>query len=115
MTGPQIVVNGDTARTRRTDPLTSHLAGDRSQETISQVKAIVLELVAYHGPLSGSQLNDLFVLWTDPYEWHVHFDSPRKRAGELADEGLLVVTNADAKRGTERIYSLPSEEARAAA
>lgn len=101
----------DTARTRRDDPLSSHVAADRSQMTLPEAKAAVLLLVRQEGELSGAELNDLFSLRAARHGWNVYaWDSPRKRAGELAKNGQLIITNADDPRGTPHIYAIPKEQ-----
>ncbi|MDM4761921.1 hypothetical protein QT381_02740 [Galbitalea sp. SE-J8] len=102
------IVFDDQARTRKSDPLTSHLAGDRSQSTVHDVRAAVLVILALDIPeATGSQLNELYREMRADRGWpEVHFDSPRKRAGELADDGYLDVLNEDAKRGHEHVYRL---------
>jgi hypothetical protein len=71
------------------------------------VKAAVLALILSHGPLVGSRLNDLYEAGREGAGWpDVHRDSPRKRAGELAADGILRVTNADSPRGHEHEYEL---------
>ena len=107
----QIVMADDTARTRRTDPLSSHVAADRSQRTIAEVKAAVIALIRQEGELSGAELNDLYSLRAARNGWdECAWDSPRKRAGELARDGDLAVTNPDCPRGTPHIYTLPEED-----
>lgn len=98
-------------RTRRKDGRTSHLAGDRSQDSIPAVNQAVLTMVRQEGPMTGSELNRLYQVRADRSHWPMplHFDSPRKRAGELAVAGLLVIVNEDDPRGTERVYALPEE------
>lgn len=86
---PQIVMVGDSARTGADDPFTSHLAGDVSAANLAVSMMHVLELVQAHGPLVGSELNRRYRDEFNKTEW-VSWDSPRKRAGELADRGLLV-------------------------
>lgn len=108
-TRPPIVFD-DTARTRRTDPLSSHVGADKSQRTIEQVKAAVVALVRQEGELSGAELNDLYSLRAARNGWDdCAWDSPRKRAGELAKEGVLIVTNPDDPRGTPHIYRVKEE------
>jgi hypothetical protein len=99
---------GESPRTRESDPLTSHLAGDRSQTTVVEVRAAVLYMLDLVEWATGSGLNELYRTLAKPHGWpEVHIDSPRKRAGELAREGYLTVRNEDAKRGHEHEYSLP--------
>ena len=99
MTAPQIVMDGDTARTRLTDRLTSHLAGNKSQVNMTAIEQAVLRLVAEKGNLVGTELN---VLYSEQWVFRgwpqKAWDSPRKRAGELLEAGLL--TDAGARRGT---------------
>jgi hypothetical protein len=95
----QIVMDGDTARTRLTDRLTSHLAGNKSQVNMTAIEQAVLRLVAEHGNLVGTELN---VHYSDNWLYRgwprKAWDSPRKRAGELLEAGLL--TEAGSRRGT---------------
>lgn len=106
----QIVMAGDTARARLGDPLSSHVAADRSQRTVAEVKAAVIALIRQEGELSGAELNDLYSLRAARNGWNeCAWDSPRKRAGELAKDGALAVTNPDDPRGTPHIYTLPEE------
>ena len=97
---PQIVMLGDTARTRKTDPHTSHLAGDVSAHGLRDAKTRVLELVSVHAPVTGSELNDLYRLTADRVGWRrLAWDSPRKRASELARDGFLEVVGAQTAAG----------------
>ena len=97
---PQIVMVGDTARTRKTDPLTSHLAGDVSAHGLRDAKQRVLQLVSVHAPVTGSELNDLYRLTADRLGWpRLGSDSPRKRAGELARDGFLEVVGTQTAAG----------------
>jgi len=97
---PQIVMVGDTARTRKSDPLTSHLAGDVSAHGLRDAKQRVLQLVSVHAPVTGSELNDLYRLTADRLGWpRLGLDSPRKRAGELARGGFLEVVGTQTAAG----------------
>jgi hypothetical protein len=98
----------DTARARRDDPLSSHVAADTSARTRNAVRGAVTYLLGIMGPLSGNHLNDWYEAHQSVQGWPtVHFDSPRKRAGEMVKDGLLVVVNPDDPRGTPAIYALP--------
>jgi hypothetical protein len=92
-------MGADTARTRRNDRLTSHLAGDKSQVDMTRIEQAVLCLVAEQGNLVGTQLN---VLYSEQWLYRgwpqKAWDSPRKRSGELLDAGLLA--EAGTRRGT---------------
>lgn len=102
-----MIAYDDSPRTRELDPLTSHLAGDRSQTTVHDVREAVEHLFTHVDAATGSALNELYRAMREQHGWpEVHFDSPRKRAGELAADGVLAVENADASRGTERIFRL---------
>ena len=97
---PQIVMLGDTARTRKSDPHTSHLAGDVSAHGLRDAKTRVMQLVTMHAPVTGSELNDLYRLTADRLGWpRLGLDSPRKRAGELARDGFLEVVGTQIAAG----------------
>lgn len=97
---PQIVMNGDTARTRKSDPLTSHVAADVSSKHLHETKQRVLELIATHGPMVGSEVNDLYRLTAARLNWRrVAFDTPRKRSQELLADGYLEVTSVRTAEG----------------
>lgn len=99
VSAPQIVMEGDNARTRRNDRLVSHLAGDKSQVDMTRIERAVLVLVAENGNVVGSELN---VLYSEQWVWRgwprKAWDSPRKRGGELLDAGLL--NDVGTRRGT---------------
>lgn len=116
LTVPAILPDGDRARTRKSDPSTSHLAADVSQRHLHETKLHVLKVVSAHGPLVGSEINDLYVFMASRLGWRrVAWDSPRKRAGELAADGYLVVAGTRPVEGTsleESIYELSPKGAR---
>lgn len=94
-------------RTRLTDPISSHVAGDRSGETREAVADAVVRMLMDNGPMSGADLNKEYAIAQLVYGWPVAaYDSPRKRAGELAREGFIVVLNPDDPRGTPHIYAM---------
>ena len=100
--------NIDEPRTRRHDPLPSHVAADKSATNRAAVKTAILELVHILGHADGNQLNTSYQLLQNKYGWPVvASESPRKRAGELAADGLLIILNPTDPRGTPAIYSLP--------
>ncbi len=81
---------GSGPRARATDKLTSHIAADASQLHLHEAKHRILELVAVHQPIVGTELNELYRLASARMNWRrLAFDSPRKRAGELAVDGFL--------------------------
>ena len=99
----------DSPRARKGDPISSHVAADRSAETRGQVHEAVVEMLSELGPMNGQQLNDTYRELRIFRGWPmVAFDSPRKRAGELVG-GRVTITNREATehRGTPAIYGLP--------
>ena len=97
---PQIIMDGDTARTRKSDPPTSHTAGDNSQRNLHESKVRILTLVTMHAPVTGRELNDLYMVAAARMNWkRIHFDSPRRRAGELAKDGYLEVVGTQVAEG----------------
>jgi hypothetical protein len=114
-TVPQILPD-DHNRTRKSDPLSSHVAGDVSQASIKDVRAAVLHLLTVVDYADGQALNLLYREFQERKGWRqCAYESPRRRAGELAKDGLLVSLNPDNPRGTPHLYSLPTTEASAAA
>lgn len=106
MSAPQIVMGGDTARARRTDPLSSHVAADKSAATRGQVHEAVVALITDFGPMNGQQLNEQYRELRIFRGWPVvAFESPRKRAAELIGTRLHVVNPLD-PRGTPAIYAI---------
>ena len=110
------ILPDDTARTRRRDPLTSHMAGDRSQDTVPAVRAAVAWLFTQVISTTGSELNEMYRLYRAERGWtECHFDSPRKRAGELYAAGELALIDDGHGRNPERTFSLPTVAAAAVA
>ena len=105
-------IGEDSPRARRNDALSSHVGGDRSAVQKQHVADAVYLLIAQEGALDGAEINRLYQLRKRRNKWplNIHFDSPRKRAGELAADGLVVILNADAPRGTPHVYALPVME-----
>lgn len=84
------ILPDDTARARRSDPVYSHAAADRSQVNLQQTKRNVLWLVRNLGPITGQDLNAAYREAAAELGWPlVAFESPRKRSGELLADGLL--------------------------
>lgn len=99
------------ASTRRTDPLPSHRAADTAARTRTRVADAVLWLLDRYGPLTGQQLNEKYRVRRVDQHWpRAAWDSPRKRSGEMAADGLLHITNQGDPRGTPHIYTLPEEK-----
>ena len=96
---------------RTTDPLSSHRAADTASRTRTRVADAVLWLLDRYGPLTGQQINEKYRVRRIDQHWpRVAWDSPRKRSGEMAADGLLVILNPDDPRGTPHIYTLPEEK-----
>lgn len=96
----------DTARARKTDPLPSHKAADKSAETRGQVHEAVVDILTMHGPMNGQELNEAYAQGRPIHGWPlVAFDSPRKRVAELVGTRVHV-TNPDDPRGVPAIYAI---------
>lgn len=109
---------GDNPRARRGDPVTSHMAGDRSQSSVTAVKRELLVILRRRGSLTGSEANTLYREAANASDGHlpvVAWDSPRKRLGELARDGLVVPVDEKTPRGTEMVFVLPDSEKEIAA
>lgn len=107
MSTRSILLEDDTARTRRNDPISSHVGGDVSAANRLAVRDAVMLLLMQEGSLNGQELNDRYELRATRQGWpRVHVDSPRKRAGELAAEGFLIILNAGDPRGTAHEYAI---------
>jgi len=90
---PPMLWDDDTARAHLKDPVQSHMAADRSQATKKDVARRVLEIVAGSWrEMDGNEINAAYAV---QYPGTAHFDSPRKRAGELASDGLLFARRVD--------------------
>lgn len=94
----------DAPRTRRSDPLTSHSAADKSQAAMKPTKVAVLQLIRQEGALTGEEINDLYSLRWERSGWPMaKHDTPRKRAGELFEDGFLEV---DGEQDGARVFCL---------
>ena len=95
----------DEPRTRRTDPTQSHTAADDSQASIHALRNNLLTLVHENPDIIGVELNEMY---RDTYKrrgWkRVAFDSPRKRAGEMAADDLLIA--GDLRDGGQQYSSV---------
>jgi len=99
----------DTPRAKRKGSRSSHAGADRSAGTRQRVLDAVYQIVKDCGPLNGNEINAVYLRRAGGEGWPaVHFDTPRKRAGELAADNILVITNPDDFRN--HIYDLPAME-----
>lgn len=100
----------DAPRARRSDPTTSQRAADATSHGIKATKIRVLQIVLQEERITGSELCDLYDLRRARNGWpELHFDSPRKRAGELAVDGLLEVVGEETSAGNhlpESVYAI---------
>lgn len=108
----------DSPRARAADPTTSHAAADATAPGLSKLRTAVLRTVAVMKvePV-GSEINARYAELhaADPDRFpQAHPDSPRKRAGELAESGLLDVIGhrAGLFGSQESIYRLSPEARR---
>ena len=77
---------------RTTDPQTSHDAAEAVVANLTELRLAVLELVWLYGPSSSSRINRLYAAHRHTRGWpHAAPDSPRKRAGWLADPARLLL------------------------
>lgn len=107
---PQIIMLGDSPRARKSDPVTSHIAADASAVHLHETKQRVLQIVDTHGALVGSEINEQYQLMAARMNWRrVAWDTPRKRAGELAEDGFLDGSKTRPAKGNnlpESLYRL---------
>ena len=90
---PMLFSDLDIPRARVTDPPTSHAAADQSQAGITPLRLAVLRIIRMNPGVIGSEVNDLYGLEVARDRAPMAaWDSPRKRAGELADMNLIDVT-----------------------
>ena len=92
------------ADTRRTDPITSHMAADKTAATLTQVQAVVLAIFKARGNLTDSELNTHYELSWMSQGWpEQHPDSPRRRRSQLTARGLIV----DSGEKRRNLYNSP--------
>lgn len=84
----------DTARARRRDPITSHMAADASSKHLSVMKQRVLSLFIEHGELTDSELGRKWADKARAEKWGGRPDTPRKRRSDLTNDGYLIATGA---------------------
>ena len=77
----------------RNDPATAKAAAASQKRYLSNLQAIVLDMVRIAGPvgLTDSELNDDYAADYLHMGWvKMRFDTPRKRRSDLTRDGLLV-------------------------
>ena len=108
---------GSGPRARATDKLTSHIAADASQPHMKETKRNILRILDDYGSLVGSEINEQYSLYAARLNWRrPAWDTPRKRAGELAIDGFLDDSETRIAEGNnlpESVYRL-TEQGRAA-
>lgn len=88
-----MILDGDSPRVHRGDPVTSHMAADKSQRTVQIVRDHVLELIRERGPMAAFEVCDAYAKETRRAGWQrVRHETPRKRVSDLHKEGYLVAT-----------------------
>ena len=99
-----LIFPDDTARTRTTDPITSHMAAD-SNTNRQAVEDHVAFLFAEFGFMTDEELTARY--FSDPGAPAAHHDSPRKRRSDLTGKGAVVdVPNARRKGITGRLMNV---------
>jgi hypothetical protein len=96
-------------RFRASDPAPSQIAANKAEKNLRITKVRVLELIHTQGWLSSSEVNDQYLFASARLDWtRLAYDSPRKRAGELVDEGYLRVVDErmGANGAPESVYAL---------
>lgn len=83
-----MVFPDDTSRTRRNDPLSSHLAGDASAVMVPSSRAFVLFILGELGPLSQPEIINV------ARARDLHFSDSRVRSAvsELREDGRVEFT-----------------------
>ncbi|GAA3730525.1 hypothetical protein GCM10022239_03870 [Leifsonia bigeumensis] len=106
-------VAGSGPRARKTDKVTSHIAADASQVHMKETKRNVLRIVSEHGSLVGSEINEQYLAYAMRKGWRrPAYDTPRKRAGELALDGFLDDSETRIAEGNnlpESVYRLTAK------
>lgn len=105
-TVPQIVMNGDGARARLTDPLASHLAADKSAKKLSSMQRIVLVIFGRIGGdgygVTDSELCNYYSEHKDAEGWpDARDDTPRKRRSDLSALRVGLLRESDDTRENE--------------
>lgn len=87
------LLGDDEPRARRSDPVTSHAAADKSAHGLSEMKVNILNIFERFGALTDSELNDIYQRQSLMFGWKkVRPDTPRKRRSDLSSAGFLVDT-----------------------
>jgi hypothetical protein len=102
----------DSPRARRSDPMTSHMAADKSASGLSEMKQRILDLFSQLGGMTDSELNKVYLANAEIRGWApVRHDTPRKRRSDLSSAGLLVSTGETRVNGfgsPEQVWQVAS-------
>lgn len=82
------IFGDDEVRARRNDPITSHLAADRSSLHISESQAHIYELFIEFGEMTDSELNDRYQSVYVSRGWKPMV-IPRRRRSDLSNKELI--------------------------
>lgn len=98
----QLAFGTDHARTRRTDPVASHEAGDVSAESRLAIREAVERIIRAAGRngLTDRELTVRYFAGSNP---ECAIDSPRKGRSDLTHDGEVLVTTSRRKLGNERV------------
>lgn len=91
-----LIFPDDNARTRTTDPITSHMAAD-SNTNRQAVEDHVAFLFAEFGFMTDEELTARY--FSDPGAPAAHHDSPRKRRSDLTGSGKVIPVPEMRRRG----------------
>jgi hypothetical protein len=88
-----MLFDDDRPRVHKSDPVTSHMAADKSQKTVKSVRARVLDILNECGSLAAFEVCEVYARRAQVGGWpHVTHEAPRKRMSDLKKDGLLVET-----------------------
>lgn len=93
-------VNGDGPRTRRHDPLTSHLAADSNETTVPESQTFVYDLLWIHGPLADHELVEAAEkdYKANPHAMSWTAQRLRSARAELVERGLVRMVAGESRR-----------------
>lgn len=90
----------DSPRVRESDPETSHMAADLSQQSVKSVRERVLDILTQCGPLAAFEVCAVYAKRAEFFGWRkVTHESPRKRLSDLKTDGLVFETGTTRTNG----------------